>query len=120
MFGGWLLESLETLVILRVLGAPLSPFLGGYAEVIAFEAGLALVRHTAFFAPAGLGVQDLGYIAFFHALGMPEASTLGAAFVVLKRAKEIVWIVIGYLLLLTVHRSKKDAEAPALSLEALP
>jgi uncharacterized membrane protein YbhN (UPF0104 family) len=92
--GGWLLESVEVLVILRVLGAPL-----GFQEVIAFEAGLSFVRHLAFFLPAGLGLQDLGYLAFLNKLGLPQASAVGAAFVMLKRAKEVVWISAGYLLL---------------------
>jgi len=115
IFCAWLLESLETFLILRLLmpRAPLS-----YSDVIGFEAGLALVRHMAFFAPAGLGVQDLGYFAVFEALGLPNASALGAAFVVLKRAKEILWILTGYLLLLVARRSPPLPAAPPLPLEA--
>jgi hypothetical protein len=95
---GWILESVETLVILRVLGAPI-----GFPQVIAFEAGLALVRHVAFFVPAGLGIQDLGYLTFLKALGLPGAASVSAAFVVLKRAKEILWIGFGYGLLLILR-----------------
>jgi uncharacterized membrane protein YbhN (UPF0104 family) len=53
-----------------------------------------------FFVPAGLGVQDLGYVAFLHASGVPEAAALGAAFVVLKRAKELAWVAAGWTILL--------------------
>jgi glycosyltransferase 2 family protein len=87
----WLMESVETLVILRVLGAPIGP-----REVLSFEAGLSLLRSLAFFSPSGLGVQDLGYVAFLGSLGVPDAAALAAAFVLLKRAKEIVFVVAGY------------------------
>jgi uncharacterized membrane protein YbhN (UPF0104 family) len=112
LFGGWLLESVETLVILRLLGAPV-----GFAEVIAFEAGLALVRSLAFFAPAGVGVQDLGYLAFLGALGLPGAAALGAAFVVVKRAKEAFYIVCGGGLYFALRRV--DQSTP-LTTEVLP
>ena len=102
----WLMESIESLLILRVLGAPV-----GFVEVISFEAGLSLVRCLAFFAPAGLGVQDTGYIAFFAALGLPDAGALGLAFVLLKRSKEILWVIVGYALLFFAPRPALE-EAP--------
>jgi uncharacterized membrane protein YbhN (UPF0104 family) len=89
----WLLESIESFLILRILGAPV-----GLAEVMAFEAGLSLVRCLAFFSPSGLGVQDLAYLAFLSAMGIPDAGATGAAFVILKRAKELCWIAVGMLL----------------------
>jgi uncharacterized membrane protein YbhN (UPF0104 family) len=79
-------------------------------QVFAFEAGLSLVRSTAFFVPAGLGVQDLGYLAFFTALGIPDALTLGTAFLLLKRTKELFWVTTGYGLLLWLRM--KIARAP--------
>jgi glycosyltransferase 2 family protein len=72
---------------------------------------LALVRAAAFMVPAGLGVQDAGYVAFLGAFGVPEAATAGAAFVLIKRAKEIVWTALGYLILL-LGRGARGAPAP--------
>ena len=60
---------------------------------------LTLLRGLAFFTPSGLGIQDLGYLAFLKGLGVRHALDVGAAFVVVKRSKEIFWIIIGYLLL---------------------
>ncbi|WP_437321834.1 lysylphosphatidylglycerol synthase domain-containing protein [Sorangium sp. So ce385] len=88
----WLAEGLETLFLLRLLGVDVS-----LAEVLSFEVVLALLRAAAFMVPAGLGVQDAGYVAFLGALGVPAAATVGAAFVLLKRAKELVWIALGLL-----------------------
>jgi uncharacterized membrane protein YbhN (UPF0104 family) len=112
LFGGWLLEAIDTLVILRLLGARV-----GFAEVIAFEAGLALVRSLAFFAPAGLGVQDLGYLAFLGALGFPGAAALGAAFVMMKRTKEAFFVIVGGGLFLALRRVERSS---TLAAEALP
>jgi hypothetical protein len=48
------------------------------------------------FAPGGIGVQDVGYLAVLQAYGVPDAASIGPAFVVLKRLKETFWIAIGF------------------------
>ena len=103
----WLIESLETLVILRVLGASV-----GFAEAMSIEAGLSVVRSLAFFAPSGIGVQDVGYVACFSAMGLPEAGALGAAFVLVKRSKELFWIGVGYAALLASGRKARESTPP--------
>jgi uncharacterized membrane protein YbhN (UPF0104 family) len=90
----WLIEAVETWLILFVLGVPVSFATAGGLEVV-----LSLVRNIVFVVPAGLGLQDLGYVAGFTGFGLPEAASLGAAFVVLKRGKELFWIGVGYALL---------------------
>ncbi len=107
VFAAWLMEVVDTMLILLVLGTRV-----GFTEVLAFEATLGLVRSLAFFAPSGLGVQDLGYMAFFRAFGVPDAAALGAAFVLVKRAKELVWIVVGYALLFVERRVPPVALGP--------
>jgi hypothetical protein len=92
----WFIESLETYLILRLLGVELD-----FATVASFEVVLSLVRNVVFVLPAGLGVQDLGYVACFAACGVPHAASVGAAFVLLKRAKELFWIALGYGFLLS-------------------
>jgi glycosyltransferase 2 family protein len=96
--GCWLVEGSEALVILRLLRVDVS-----YAEVLAFEVVVVLLRSLAFMVPAGLGVQDAGYVAFFGAFGVPDAPTLGVAFVIVKRAKELAWIAVGYLLFVVLR-----------------
>lgn len=105
LFAAWALESVETLVILRVLGVPAT-----FAAVAAFEAGLSLVRSLAFFAPGGLGVLDAGYMAVIGAIAGDAG--VAAAFVVVKRAKELVWIGIGGALLAPLRGRQ---QLPALS-----
>ncbi len=96
---GWLLRSFETYLYLRVVGVSVSPVL---AMVI--EAALILLRAVAVPVPAGLGVQDLGYVLCLRALAVPDAATVGAAFVLLKRGKDLAFILLGFLLLLTGRR----------------
>jgi hypothetical protein len=119
ILGCWLVEGAEALVILRLLGVNMS-----YAEVLAFEVVVSLLRSLAFMVPAGLGVQDAGYVAFLGAFGVPDAATLGVAFVLIKRVKELFWIAVGYLLFLVLGDAPQgaslplpDAAAPGPSLE---
>jgi uncharacterized membrane protein YbhN (UPF0104 family) len=95
LFGlAWLVEAVDTWVILSVLGVSTSFVTAGSLEVI-----LSLVRNVVFVVPAGLGVQDIGYATCFAAFGVPEAGSIAAAFVLLKRGKELFWILVGYALL---------------------
>jgi hypothetical protein len=97
-----LAEVFETVLILNLLGVRVA-----LVEAICFENLLSLVRALAFFLPGGLGVQDVGYVAVLHGLGVAQATSVGAAFVLLKRIKEIVYIAAGYLLLPLSGRSAK-------------
>jgi hypothetical protein len=92
--GAWLIEAVETYLILSALGVE-----AGFLTLASVEIVLCIVRNLAFMLPAGLGVQDLGYVALLAALGVPDAPSVGAAFVLLKRAKELFWILVGYALL---------------------
>jgi len=94
----WTLESVETWAILKLLGAQV-PFL----TALAFEPALSLLRSAAFFVPAGLGAQDLGYVAFLG--GGP----LAFAFVAVKRLKEMFWAAIGWALLVLGRTGKSAA-----------
>ena len=105
----WLFEGLETFVILHLLGARL-----GWIEVISFDAALSVARSAAFFAPSGIGVQDVGYLAVLQAYGVPDAATIGPAFVVLKRAKESFWILVGFVILGLFRRRGQGVHAPPL------
>jgi glycosyltransferase 2 family protein len=94
LVGNWLCEAAVTLLLLRLLGAAISP-----VEALCLEAAVALLRSLVFVVPAGLGIQDLGYVTAFAVLGITDDGTLAAAFVLLKRAKELFWVVLGGALL---------------------
>jgi glycosyltransferase 2 family protein len=91
---GWFIRSVETWLFLWLVGADVP-----LVAAMVIETALILVRSAAVPVPAGLGVQDAAYVLCLRALGVPDATTLGAAFVVIKRGKDIFWIVVGFLLL---------------------
>jgi len=86
----WLVEGAETLLILRLLDVPI-----GLAEALVIDALGSLLRVLVFFVPAGLGVQDAATILLLRHFGVPDPIALGTAAVVVKRTKEVFWIVAG-------------------------
>jgi hypothetical protein len=97
----WLFETLESVAILRIVGAPVP-----LTAVFAIEAGMSLVRSAAIVAPSGLGVVDLGYASVLPWLGADHGSA--PAFVLLKRAKEVVWVLVGYAVLAALRARAVD------------
>ncbi len=91
-FAGWVVEALESTLLLRLVGADI-PF----CAVIAVEGGLSLLRSLAVVAPPGLGIVDLGYATVLPAFGAEPGAA--PAFLLLKRAKEIAWVAVGYAIL---------------------
>jgi uncharacterized membrane protein YbhN (UPF0104 family) len=108
ILAGWFAEAGETWVLLRLLGVDLS-----FAAVLAFEPVVSFARSAAFFIPAGLGIQDAGYMAFLRQAGIPDAVNRAAAFVLLKRFKEVGWIVVGWILLLATRGRIAERGQPA-------
>jgi uncharacterized membrane protein YbhN (UPF0104 family) len=100
LLAAWMTEIAETWLLLRLLGSDV-----GLATVWTMESIVVLLRNVAFFVPAGLGVQDAGYVAFLRALGIAYAGEAAAAFVIVKRGKELLWVAIGYLVLRALTRA---------------
>jgi uncharacterized membrane protein YbhN (UPF0104 family) len=90
----WLCEAAETWLLLHLLGAPV-PF----AQALAIEAAASILRQSGVVVPAGLGVQEAGYVLLITATGVSNPVPLTAAFAVMKRLKEAVWTGAGYVLL---------------------
>lgn len=103
--GAWMMLALESYLILHILGLQVTFF-----QVLAFDTALAILRAIFFFIPSGLGIQDLGYLAFFHALGVPDYLAYGGAFVMLRRLKEVIWYSIGYGVMFMEGIHLQDAE----------
>jgi hypothetical protein len=106
LLGMWLFESVETWVLLRLLHVDL-----GFTEVLSLEVVVVMLRSLAFVVPGALGVLDAGYVAFLGAFGVPDAPTVGVAFMLIKRAKELLWIAVGFLIFLVMKDAPPRAEA---------
>jgi hypothetical protein len=99
---GWLLEATETWLILRSVGVGI-----GWGDALGIEALVVLSRHVLVFLPGGLGAQELGYAAFLAPFGSLD---LCAAFVALKRLRELAWLAAGCALLAASRRGRDRAE----------
>jgi uncharacterized membrane protein YbhN (UPF0104 family) len=103
---GWLCESLESFLILKLLGVELEFFTVASVEVM-----LSFAKNVLFVLPAGIGVQDVGYVSCLAVLGVPDALNVGAAFSVLRRGKELFWAILGYTLLASEARQSLPTTA---------
>jgi uncharacterized membrane protein YbhN (UPF0104 family) len=101
----WMTLAIESYLILNFLGLKVTFF-----QVLAFDTALTILRAIFFFIPSGLGIQDLGYLAFFHALGLPDYLAYGGAFVLLRRLKEVIWYSIGYVVMFMEGIHLQDAQ----------
>lgn len=78
----WLASVVGAWLILRLIGWP-RPFL----RVAAMESLLLAVRNAAFVVPAGLGVQEGGYVLLAPLFGLSPSAALALS--LLKRARDI-------------------------------
>ena len=97
-FVAWLTELFEVYAILYFLGAEV-----GWLSSLSIAAIAALIKGSVSFVPGGLGAQEGGYLLLLMALGYGEVT--GIAFALIRRVREILWILIG-LVFLAVLRDK--------------
>ena len=105
-FLGWLAEALEVYIILYYIG-------GGREDPLAAVAIGALsvfIKGGTFFIPGSLGAQEGGNLLALVAFGYSEV--VGIAFALLRRVRELVWIVIGLLCLAALGSPQTSAGEP--------
>ena len=105
LLAGWVAASVESYVLLRVMGQPVS-----LQTAIALESVGSMFRLLFFLVPSGIGGQDASQLALFKLFDLPRAA--GGAFVLIKRLKELCWIGLGFVLIM-VLRKKGEASAPS-------
>jgi hypothetical protein len=81
---GLIAGSLETWLALRWLGQPVSP-----AAALVLESLTQAARQFIFLVPAGLGVQEAGFVGLGYLLGI--GSDLAIALSLAKRMREILF-----------------------------
>lgn len=87
----WLLGAVEIYVTMIFLGRPIS-----LADAWIIESAAQLVRAGTFFIPASIGAQEGVFLLVYGA--MTGSPALGAAVAVVRRLREIIWILWGLLL----------------------
>lgn len=106
--GMWLCEATETFLLLRLFGFDVA-----WGDALAIESVMSVLKVLAFFVPAGLGVQDAGYAAFIAGMSGSQALHLAAAFALVKRARELFFLGLGYALLMLRPRRLQGGQRPA-------
>jgi hypothetical protein len=97
---GWLLQALETAILLRCLGLSDS-----FTTAFAIEAVGSIARLILFVLPSGIGAQDAVFVALFKSYGLYGPAS--GAFLLAKRAKDLLWIGVGFLFILLVRRGPR-------------
>jgi uncharacterized protein (TIRG00374 family) len=104
----WLLGAVEIYYTLVFLDNPIT-----WAEAWIIEAVAQMVRTGAFFIPAAIGVQEGAFLLVCGAItGSPS---VGLAVSVVRRIREIIWIIWGFALgaLYSIKSRKAKAETGA-------
>jgi len=113
-FFGWLVDALEVYLACWLLGQPVS-----WGEAVAIEAFISVAKALGVFVPGALGVQESGVVLLFHVFGLPVS--LGATYAILRRGRDVIFALVGGLLLLQeehsirnmaqrIHRQEKGEE----------
>ena len=102
---GWLLGAFEAYLILRFLAVPVD-----LTTATVIESLGAGVRFATFLVPASLGAFESANAAAFEAMGLGAGAGLAFSFV--RRARQLVWVGIGLLVLVAMGWLGKRAELP--------
>jgi hypothetical protein len=106
-FVGWMLGTVEALLILASLGLS-----GSLVIATVVEALWSSVRFATFFVPASLGPLEGANAAAFGVLGF--TATAGLAFTLVRRARQVVWIAVGVVVLMAMRSTRSlGTRAPA-------
>ncbi|NNC23588.1 hypothetical protein HKX42_07040 [Salinisphaera sp. USBA-960] len=80
---GMIAGGLEIWLITWLLGDPIGPL-----AAVALESIVLAARHLAFFIPAGLGIQETGFVIFGQMLGLEPDSALAISLI--RRIREVI------------------------------
>ena len=97
-FANWLLGMIEIYVVMLFLGHPID-----WSMAWVIEAATQMVRTAAFFIPAAIGVQEGAFLIICGLLtGSPD---IGVAAALIRRAREIIWIIIGLIFATVLNKN---------------
>lgn len=103
---GWLADALEIFVVCHLLGLPLS-----WTEAVAIESFISVAKALGIFAPAAMGVQESGVLLLFHLFALP--APVGVAYALIRRGRELFYVLVGGALLYAEESSFKRVMAHA-------
>ncbi len=98
----WMAGSLEFYLILRMLGAEVS-----YIPVMFADMSVIVFKSAGAFVPAQIGVEEYGNKIMLAAIGITAMETWVTASV-LRRSRQLFWIVFGLIAYFFVDRKKEN------------
>jgi uncharacterized protein (TIRG00374 family) len=107
-FAGWLLDTLEIYVVSRLLDMPIE-----WTQALVVEAFTSVVKLLGLWVPGSLGVQESGIMLLGRLAGLPD--TLSVTYPVLRRGRELIFALVGWLLLYTEHIGLGKIRAESLA-----
>lgn len=107
--GGWLLDTMEIYLVAHLLGMPIL-----WTQALAVEAFTGVAKALGMWVPGSLGIQESGIVMLSRLAGLPD--TLGVAYALLRRAREILFAAVGWLLLSLEHASLRTIQTETLPL----
>jgi len=89
---GWLLDTTEILLVSHLLEMPIT-----WWQALCVEAFTGVAKALGMWIPGSLGVQESGIVMLGRLAGLPDA--LSFTYALLRRAREIVFALVGWALL---------------------
>jgi putative membrane protein len=87
-FTNWILGTLEVYLVLGFIGHPIS-----FADAWIIESLAQLMRASAFFIPAAVGVQEGTFLVACRAV--TGLASTGVTMSVVRRCRELIWVAMG-------------------------
>jgi uncharacterized protein (TIRG00374 family) len=106
-FLAWMTETLEVYAILYYIGVPVD-----VVTSISIAALAVFIKSGTFFIPGSLGAQEGGYLLLLLTYGYTDVT--GMTFALVRRLREILWILVG-LMCLVLLKGRKSMRGPDFS-----
>jgi putative membrane protein len=109
-FTGWIFDTMEIYLVSHLLGMPIT-----WWQALCVEAFTGVAKALGMWIPGSLGVQESGIVLLGRLAGLPD--TLSFTYALIRRAREIIFVIVGWALLYgqeTPWRNRSEA-APSPS-----
>ena len=103
---GWLMDTLEILLVSHLLGMPIT-----WPQALAVEAFTSVAKILGMWVPGSLGVQESGIVMLGRFAGLPD--NLSVAYALIRRARELFFALVGWLLFSSSRVDLKGLKADA-------
>ena len=89
---GWMLDTVEIMIVSRLLGMPVT-----WEQALCVEAFTGVAKALGMWSPGSVGVQESGIVLLGRMAGLPDA--LSFSYALIRRAREVAFVLGGWALL---------------------